>query len=223
MGEGSVAQATTAAEVRAALETRRDPRRPAVVSGHFCHGVHEQLQDQPYRYVILLRDPVQRVLSLFRYIRGLPSHNSHWRLNQPGMTIARFYAERLPGTGQRNAMVAQLAGILGSRVIPTELHLEQASRHLLEGDMMFGMVERPGPLLVQLAHHLEIKDPPSYPQVNGSRSLGGWGSSDEDIAAIVAANQLDIELYRRAVERLREPEPKPEPEAGWLRRLLARR
>jgi hypothetical protein len=185
------------------------------VSGHFCYGVHEAIGNHSYRYLVLLREPAQRVLSLFRYIRSLPTHGSHRLLCQPDMTIARFYAERLPGTGQRNAMVAQLAGILGTRTIPTQDHLEQACRNLLDRGTMFGLVENPDPLLGKVAEHLRIKKPPPYPQVNSSTTQSGWGTSEEDTAAIVAANQLDIELYRRAVEHLRQPDP------SWLRRLLS--
>ena len=214
MGEGSVAQAATADDIREVLARRHEPRRPAVVSGHFCYGVHEAIGDHPYRYLVLLRDPIQRVLSLFRYIRSLPTHGSHRFLCQPDMTIARFYDERMPGTGQRNAMVAQLAGILGTRTIPTEEHLEQACRNLLDRGTMFGLVEDPDPLLAKVAKHLRIEEPPPYPQVNSSPAQSGWGTSEEDLAAIAAANQLDVELYRRAVDRLRQPE------ASWLRRLL---
>ena len=181
-----------------------EPRRPAVVSGHFLYGVHEQLAGHPHRYVVLLRDPVRRVLSLFRYIHNLPAHKTHPVLNQPGMTIARFYAERLAAGGVRNAMVAQLSGVLGARIVPNADHLEAASANLLNGDTMFGLAEQPESLLTQAAAFLEIETTPAFPEVNRLKAPEPWGGSAEDMDAIVAANQLDIELYRRAKERLGE-------------------
>ena len=203
VGKNGVAQANAAADVQAAVATRGLPDRPAVVSGHFIHGVHDLLEGHPHRYVVLLRDPVQRVLSLFRYMHSLPGHKSHALMNQPGMTIARYYADRVPSGGPRNGMVAQLSGILGERVTPAEEHLEQACDNLLSGAALVGLADNPAPLLKQAARYLSVRKPPAFPEVNRLRPRGEpWGGSDEDIAAIVANNQLDIELYRRAKAHL---------------------
>jgi hypothetical protein len=198
LGEGGVAQANAAADVQRAVADRQDDRRPAIVSGHFLYGVHQILDGHPYRYVVLLRDPVKRVLSLFRYIHNLPAHKTHKILRHPDMTIARFYADRLPAGGVRNGMVAQLAGILGARVTPGPEHLEQAKAHLFNGQTMFGLAEQPAPLLKQAANFLDIRATPTLPEVNRLSAPAPWGGSEEDMAAIVAANQLDMELYREA-------------------------
>lgn len=202
LGKGGVAQANAPAAVQQAVEARQSTRSPAVVSGHFIYGVHELLDGAPYRYVVLLRDPVRRVLSLFRYIRSLPAHDLHAVLNRPDMTIARFYAERLPGTGPRNAMVAQLAGVLGSGVVLGSAHLEQARTHLLGDDMMFGLAEDPSPLLRRAADFLQIEQAPNFPEVNRPGVRDDWGGSEDDRAAIADANRLDIELYALAKAHL---------------------
>ncbi|WP_159712424.1 hypothetical protein [Geminicoccus flavidas] len=198
VGPSGVVQANAAAAVQQAVAGRRSETEPAVVSGHFLHGVHAGFPGQPYRYTVLLREPVRRVLSLFRYIRSLPHHDLHPVLNQPGMTIERFYRERLPGTGPRNAMVAQLSGILGTGVTPAEPHLEQALLNLLGEGTMFGVAEDAGPLLQEVAGFLGIDHPPEFPAVNRLDAKEAWGGSDADLAAITAANQLDIALYARA-------------------------
>jgi hypothetical protein len=208
LGERGVIQANGAAAVRAAVEARRGPLEPAVVSGHFSFGVHEALADQPYRYVLLLREPVERMQSLFRYIRGLPAHRDHAMLQAPDMTIARFYASshsgRLPGSWSRDAMVAQLAGVMGTGAVPTEEHLERAWANLRDGKVIYASAEDPAPVLKQTARMLGISKPPPFPKVNPSPQAAGeaWGSSPADIAAITEANRLDIELYRRAMLHL---------------------
>ena len=198
LGKGGVAQANAAAAVAQAVVGRHEPGMPGVVSGHFTYGVHELLEGRPYRYVVLLRDPVQRVLSLFRYIRSLPTHDLHAELIRPDMTIARFYADKVPGSGPRNAMVAQLAGVLGTRVTLGREHLEQATAHLFDDRTLFGLAEHPASLLQRLAEILGVQLAPELPQVNRLGTAQAWGGSPEDIAAISTNNQLDIELYRRA-------------------------
>jgi hypothetical protein len=198
LGPAGVVQANAAAAVQRAVADRKGENEPAVVSGHFLHGVHAGFAGQPYRYAVLLREPVRRVLSLFRYIRSLPHHDLHPVLNQPGMTIERFYAERMPGTGPRNATVAQLAGILGTGVTPAEPHLEQALANLLGGNTIFGLAEDARPLLAEAASFLGIESPPELPAVNRLDARETWGGSEADLAAITAANRLDIALYARA-------------------------
>jgi hypothetical protein len=52
--------------------------RPTLVTGHFpCVEVPDDGRE--YRYLVLLRDPVERTLSLFDYITQTPSHRLHRR------------------------------------------------------------------------------------------------------------------------------------------------
>jgi hypothetical protein len=129
------------------------------------------------------------------------------------MTVARFYREKVPSGLMRNGMVAQLAGILGTRTVPTESHLARADIHLLQSGAMFGLAEDPAPLLAQAARFLQIKQPPPFPEVNRLAAVDRQ-ERDEDRAAIVAANQLDLELYRRAREQLNRSR------ASWPHRLM---
>ena len=202
LGEGGVVQTNDGERVQAAISTRAEPNRPAVVSGHFRFGVHELFGGHPYQYIVLLRDPVQRVLSLFRYIRSLPAHRLHGVLKEPGMTISRFYADRMPGTGPRNGMIAQMAGILGTRVTPSAEHLEIAWGRLSSKPVMYGLTEAPAPLLARAAAFLEIEKVPAFPEVNRPARADLWGDSEADRAAIVAANSLDIAFYDRAKKAL---------------------
>ncbi len=202
LGEGGVAKAGSAAAVQKAVEGRVEPSLPGVVTGHFAYGVHSQLGGLPYRYALLLRDPMQRVLSLFRYIRGLPAHDLHKTLGQPDMTIARFYADRLPGSGPRNGMVAQLSGALGTGVTLSEEHLELACRHLFGKDVMFGLAEDPAPFLARTAAFLRLEKAPAFPEMNRPAAPMAWGGTPEDMEAIAAANRLDRVLYERAKAHL---------------------
>ncbi len=203
LGANGVAQASSPDEVAAATS---GGAVPAVVSGHYLHGVHERLGGRDYRYVVLLRDPVERVLSLFRYIRGLPGHSRHADLAGPGMTIPRYYAEGIPGSWARNGMVGQLAGSY-SALTPEE-RLARATAHLLDERTIFGLVDDPHPLLRGAAEILGLAEVPPLARVNRSAQVEpgqAFGGDDADLAAIVEHNRLDIELYRRAQAHLAKP------------------
>ncbi len=207
LGAASVAQASSPDEVAAATS---GGAAPAVVSGHYLHGVHTRLTGRDYRYVVLLRDPVERVLSLFRYIRGLPGHSRHADLMRPGMTIPRYYAEGIPGSWARNGIVGQLAGSYSA--LPPEERLARATEHLLDERTIFGLVEDPQPLLRGAAEILGLAEVPPLARVNRSAWVEpgqAFGGNDADLAAIVEHNQLDMELYRRAQAHLAEPRPSP--------------
>ena len=198
LGKGQVAHASSPDGIKTLAASRAKTGMPTVISGHFPFGVHEHFDQHPYCYLLLLREPVQRVLSLFRYIRNQPSHQLYEVLNRDEMTIARFYAERLPGSGSRNAMVAQLGGLLGFRVLLQVEHLEIAWNRLKSDRVMYGLSEQPANVLEQAARFFSIEQPPIFPEVNRPAPQKPWGGSEADIAAIAAANQLDIALYERA-------------------------
>jgi hypothetical protein len=222
LGAASVAQASSPDEVAAVTS---GGAAPAVVSGHYLHGVHVRRASRDYRYVVLLRDPVERVLSLFRYIRGLPGHSRHADLVRPGMTIPRYYAEGIPGSWARNGMVGQLAGSYSA--LPPEERLACATEHLLDERTIFGLVEDPQPLLCGAARILDLAEVPPLARVNRSARVEpgqAFGGDDADLAAIVEHNALDIELYRRAQAHLarRDQAAVLSPAPGLAERVLRR-
>jgi hypothetical protein len=73
-GNREVLRTKKASDVMAALERGADV---GLVSGHFRFGLHELVADP--LYFIVLRDPVERVRSLYDYIRAVPVHRHHKR------------------------------------------------------------------------------------------------------------------------------------------------
>jgi hypothetical protein len=43
-----------------------------------------------FLYVVVLREPVARVVSIHNYIRQNPEHRLHGFFNEPGMTLKTF-------------------------------------------------------------------------------------------------------------------------------------
>ena len=88
------------------LEERRAAR---VVTGHLHYGVHEHLP-QECDYFTMLREPVARVLSIYRFIRGNPKHWFHDELVSSDMSLEEFVAEA-GDPGVDNEQTRLLSGI----------------------------------------------------------------------------------------------------------------
>jgi Sulfotransferase family len=69
----------TVSHLYALPEERR--RRLQVVRGHLTYGVHELLP-QGATYITMLRDPVTRLLSSYRFILRRPLHPLHYKLKR---------------------------------------------------------------------------------------------------------------------------------------------
>jgi hypothetical protein len=105
------------AMTRAAFEalTDRDRERLRLVMGHFPFGIHVRI-GHPSRYVTLVRDPVERVVSLYYHYRNLPGvrfaspgHRERLRLRWRRVSLEDwvFREERVAAD---NLMVRNLAG-----------------------------------------------------------------------------------------------------------------
>ncbi|ODS01851.1 hypothetical protein AUC71_02850 [Methyloceanibacter marginalis] len=78
--------------------TRDQAKNVLAISGHLPYGFHRQFgsqdenvfADREVHYVSIVRDPVNRLLSLARHVRSFPSHRLHEATKN--MTYAQFFA-----------------------------------------------------------------------------------------------------------------------------------
>lgn len=162
----------------------------SVVCGHFLYGIHTFFDVQP-RYITILRDPVERVLSWYRFKRQTPS------LDNNGEAAGSSLAE-LIGTGHvelNNHMTTMLAGQRPSS--PDDRHTLQRAKDNLS---RFAWVTTENRLLEDTPRLGRIlgADLPAVPFANRSAPLD---LSDEDRCAAEAANKLDAELYAFAEDK----------------------
>lgn len=60
------------------------------IQGHIPFGVHKHLK-QPCHYITMLRDPVDRIISEYYFIRTIPWHNLHPKVIK--MSLEQYQAE----------------------------------------------------------------------------------------------------------------------------------
>jgi hypothetical protein len=167
-----------------------------VVAGHVHYGVHESIPRE-CDYVTVLRDPIARVVSMYRFIRGNPKHWLHDELVRSGIGLREF-AETAADPGVDNAQTRLIAGI-GSGEFggpPSELGddaLEAAKRHL-RVFLVVGLTERFDESFILLRRALGWRLP-MYMSANAARDFDSAPVDVGAIAAIRERNRLDLELY----------------------------
>lgn len=170
------------------LLQRRDLR---AVIGHFWYGLHEHVA-RPSVYVTMLRDPVERVLSLYYYAR---LHDS--------ITLDEFIAKP-PFREVDNDQTRRIAGVDPEIGECTEAMLRTAKENLRRFAVA-GTLERFDETLELLKRRLGWHGPAvSHPRnVNPDRPASA-SLPRETIAAIRRRNELDFELWRFASELMDE-------------------
>jgi hypothetical protein len=176
--------------------------RVAVVAGHEpwgLHGVFAGCGRTP-AIITALREPVARVLSLFRYIHGSPEHAQHERFVREKVSLERVYDERTLRAFD-NHQVRYLAGPPASRKdfgALTRDDLEQAKRHLSTGCRAFGLQERFEASVAWFARELRWGPVGSADLNRGEQRARPEDAPPAERALIERHNTLDLELYEFA-------------------------
>ena len=195
--------------------------RPDVrlVLGHFPFGVH-RLTPRPARYVTFLRDPVDRIVSLYY-------HGVHWASNEmDDLNAAGKMTESLVATRRKgfdNDQTRRLSGADPEFGRCTPAMLEQAKRNLRRHFAMVGLTERFDESVVLLKRILGWSDMLYLPRLVNPQRPARTDLADSVVEPIRDRNKLDLELYRYArelFERLAERQsPEFEDEVRTFRAL----
>jgi hypothetical protein len=122
-----------------ALAFRNAPK-PAIIMGHFSFGVHRMLGIEP-AYVTILREPIARVVSFYRYQRTLldSAFAAHFKA---GMSLREFVSKNISEM-TNNHMCRCIAGITtdADPVITDEWLLHLALHNLRRHYVLVGMRE----------------------------------------------------------------------------------
>lgn len=173
------------------------------VVGHFAFGLHHFIT-KPVRYITFLRDPVERVVSLY-YHNVHRASRHHDQIHAEGIDLGRFVRDRVSYQVE-NSMTQFLAGIEhvagGDRRVfrngcPDRM-LDLAKQNLVDWFDLVAITERSEESFALLARHLGLAERPA-PRANENRERPDVQAIDGKVLdEIRRINELDVELYRFA-------------------------
>ena len=175
------------------------------VTGHFCFGIHRYVSG-PSTYITLLRNPVDRIVSLYYHIRrwANPDPGLHEDIVSQGVSLDEFVT-RFPLQELCNDQTRRICGLEPGEGRRAQLALNKAKDNLRQHFSVVGVTERFNETLILLKRRFGwTTDLCYYPKhITHDRP-----SVDElppsCVAAIMERNQSDLKLHRFAMELLDE-------------------
>jgi hypothetical protein len=162
------------------------------VVGHFWYGLHEHV-GRPWTYITLLRHPVERVLSLYHFLKL-----------ENTMSVADFAAAP-PFREVDNDQTRRIAGLDPELGECTPAMLDLAREHLRRDFAVAGIVERFDDTLALLRKRLGwTRGTLSYPRNVNEARPAAESLPAEVVDAILARNQLDLALWQFVSQRMDE-------------------
>ena len=166
--------------------------------GHMLFGLHEVLP-QPATYITVLREPVDRVLSAFYFMRSYKLHPLYWKFRRENWTLEDF-VNRSPRT---NVQCKIIAGAEYEAPCTAEIcarAMENIERHFT----VVGLSERfeESLALMKLRYGWKLE---SYSSFNVTRARPRKRDLPQStLDLIVEKNSFDVALYDFASKRFEE-------------------
>lgn len=172
----------------------------SLVRGHVFITDFAELLDGPVRFKVFtfLRDPIQRVISEYNFLKRWPKSHLYDFLNRENVSLLEYVTSdhgMLRRRG-RNNMVNSLSGTRGADLGE---RLELAWNHLSERFCFFGILERFDESLLMLRKEMGL-DSTFYEKQNVRIAERNVGVSREEYDILCECNRYDLLLYERAVE-----------------------
>jgi Galactose-3-O-sulfotransferase len=201
-----------------AAHLRKLPRsrlqKTRMFKGHMLFGLHEVLP-QPATYITVLRDPVERLLSAFYYMRSYKLHPLYWKFRRENWTVEQFVQR----TTRDNVQCKIIAGAEYNSPCTSEI-LEKAKHNLAHSFSVVGLSERfeESLALMKLRFGWKLK---SYSTFNVTRTRPKRADLPKTtFDLIVDKNSFDVDLYRFAADLFEEAVSKQPAEVSRIAQEL---
>lgn len=169
------------------LEARSSAR---LVWGHMPYGIHRHLP-QACEYFTVLREPVARVVSVYKYILRATNHVLHDRVVGQGIPLEEYVESGVDESQTENSQTRQLSG---RQFGPLDREALEEAKKNLEGFLVVGLTERFDETFVLLRRELRLRVP-----VYMTRNVSPpFDVSRRALELIQTRNHLDLEVYRFA-------------------------
>ncbi|WP_078430404.1 sulfotransferase family 2 domain-containing protein [Alkalihalobacterium alkalinitrilicum] len=163
------------------------------IQGHFPYGIHELL-DQKAIYITMLRNPVERVISEYYFIKSIPRHELHQQVKK--MTLTEYQQE----LRNCNLQTRLLSGKVTKEVLSQE-DIQQAKVNIKKHFKIVGITELFNESIFLMQKEFGWMNI-FYKKYNITRGKP-TNIADSTLDKISKNNVLDIELYNYAREILK--------------------
>jgi hypothetical protein len=189
-------------------------KRTRVFKGHMLFGLHKILP-QPATYITVLREPIDRVISAFYFMRSYVLHPFYWKLRRENWTLEDF-VRRSPRENVQSKIVA------GADFYSpcTAQILEQAKENLFRYFSVVGLSERfeESLALMKLRFGWKLQ---RYSSFNVTRARPNKRDLPQSLLdLIVEKNSFDIALYEYATRLFQDAVNKNAREVNSIAREL---
>lgn len=157
--------------------------------GHMTFGLHEVLP-QPATYITVLRDPVDRVISAYYFMRSYKLHPLYWKLRRGNWTLEDFVRR-----SQRDNVQSKIIAGSDYKLPCTREIAEKAKHNLRHHFSVVGLSERfeESLALMKLRFGWKLS---SYSSFNVTRSRPKKHDLPKSTLDLIhEKNALDMELY----------------------------
>jgi len=172
-----------------------------MLRGHMIFGLHE-LMPGPSTYFTLLREPVERFISDYYYVRNTPEHPYHDFVTSRDLSPEEFIESKVARIIADNGQTRSLSDEWWTLPFGecTEQVLDQAKKNLREHFAVVGLVERFDETLLMLRRAFGWQDI-YYVRENVSARRPAKDELPQAILDLIAEqNWLDLQLYEYAQE-----------------------
>ncbi len=172
---------------------KKDRNKIRCVMGHMNFGIHKHLP-RPSEYITVLRNPVDRIISLYYFILRKQDHPLHERLVATNMSLEDFVNDESIAFNIQNVQARMLSG----KKVETVTQLNLAQKNLKKHFVAVGITERFDDSLVLFSEKLgwEVNE---YKSINVTQNRPQRSEIPQHIVQLIEAkNAFDMELYEFA-------------------------
>lgn len=195
-----------------------EKRRYRVLHGHMEFGIHEHLS-QPFTYLTFLRDPLERAISLYYFVREQPENRNYEKVQQ--LPLDEFVANEFRAQHLDDRQTRLLSGVHTDGPCTPDM-LEQAKHNLAAHFSMIGLTERFDEAVIMARRQFNWPRPFYYKRLVSNRPQ--VEQLPESVLAVLRDyNQFDLQLYEYACqlfdERVRRQPPSFPREVATFQRI----
>jgi hypothetical protein len=187
---------------------KKERNKIRCVMGHMNFGVHKYLP-RSSNYITVLRNPVDRLISLYYFILRQKQHPLHESIVSNNLSLEDFVNSDLTSLGIHNVQTRMLAG----NKVATEAQLNSAKKNLQKYFTAVGLTEKFDRSLELFSEKLgwQINE---YKSINVNQNRPQRAEVSQHIIQLLEEkNSFDMELYEFADRLLIEGFFKEKPQA----------